>query len=94
MLSIFVCNDMLSSDEDTGPVAGCRSWSIKCHQAYGICLSLYEQHPVSMKMSGQFFHSLIVNGCTTWIPIGIGVDITVSVQLKEKEVTTYSKPLY
>ncbi|XP_070174531.1 PP2C-like domain-containing protein CG9801 isoform X2 [Littorina saxatilis] len=36
-----------------GPCAGCKTWSRKEPQAYGICISLYEQHPISMKMSGE-----------------------------------------
>ncbi|KAK7483355.1 hypothetical protein BaRGS_00025415, partial [Batillaria attramentaria] len=36
-----------------GPVAGCKVWNRKEPQAYGICISLYEQHPINMKMSGE-----------------------------------------
>lgn len=45
-----------SSAENNGnpsPVAGCKAWNWKEPQAYGICISLYEQHPISMKMSGE-----------------------------------------
>ncbi|KAK3105804.1 hypothetical protein FSP39_006089 [Pinctada imbricata] len=33
--------------------AGVRNWNVKDQKAYGICLSLYEQHPVNGKMSGD-----------------------------------------
>ncbi|KAK3607944.1 hypothetical protein CHS0354_006539 [Potamilus streckersoni] len=34
-------------------IAGCQVWNNKDQKAYGICISLYEQHPVNMKMSGD-----------------------------------------
>ena len=34
-------------------VAGISKWNIKDQKAYGICISLYEQHPVNGKMSGK-----------------------------------------
>ncbi|XP_050405170.1 uncharacterized protein LOC126820977 [Patella vulgata] len=34
-------------------VAGVDGWNKKEQQAYGICISLYEQHPVNKKMSGD-----------------------------------------
>ncbi|XP_061179503.1 uncharacterized protein LOC133188134 [Saccostrea echinata] len=33
--------------------AGVKNWNIKDQKAYGICISLYEQHPVNGKMSGD-----------------------------------------
>lgn len=33
--------------------AGVKNWNIKDQRAYGICMSLYEQHPVNGKMSGD-----------------------------------------
>ncbi|XP_041371785.1 uncharacterized protein LOC121385250 isoform X2 [Gigantopelta aegis] len=45
-----------SGDENNGnerEIAGCWSWNKKEQQAYGICISLYEQHPVNGKMSGD-----------------------------------------
>lgn len=35
-------------------VAGVADWKNKTEKAYGICISLYEQHPVNGKMSGQY----------------------------------------
>lgn len=32
--------------------AGVKNWNIKDQKAYGICISLYEQHPVNGRMSG------------------------------------------
>ncbi|XP_067686506.1 PP2C-like domain-containing protein CG9801 [Haliotis asinina] len=43
-------------DENNGnekKIAGCLSWNKKEQQAYGICISLYEQHPINFKMSGD-----------------------------------------
>ena len=37
----------------TGEVAGATGWNMKNQKAYGICISLYEQHPVNGKMSGN-----------------------------------------
>ena len=37
----------------TGEVAGASGWNVKNQKAYGICISLYEQHPVNGKMSGK-----------------------------------------
>ncbi|CAG5117525.1 unnamed protein product, partial [Candidula unifasciata] len=34
-------------------VAGVRDWNLREQQAYGICISLYEQHPISGKISGM-----------------------------------------
>ncbi|XP_055860221.1 PP2C-like domain-containing protein CG9801 isoform X1 [Biomphalaria glabrata] len=34
-------------------VAGVRDWNLRQQQAYGICISLYEQHPISGKISGE-----------------------------------------
>ncbi|XP_045208159.2 PP2C-like domain-containing protein CG9801 [Mercenaria mercenaria] len=36
-----------------GEIAGSQRWNMKAQKAYGICISLYEQHPVSGKMSGD-----------------------------------------
>ncbi|KAL8604273.1 hypothetical protein ACOMHN_023643 [Nucella lapillus] len=44
---------METTNGNPGPVAGCKTWTRKEPQAYGLCLSLYEQHPISMKMSGE-----------------------------------------
>ncbi|XP_025081235.1 uncharacterized protein LOC112556438 isoform X2 [Pomacea canaliculata] len=41
------------NNDNPGPVAGCKTWNRKEPQGYGICISLYEQHPISMKMSGE-----------------------------------------
>ena len=38
----------------TGEVAGAARWNVKDQKAYGICISLYEQHPVNGKMSGIY----------------------------------------
>ena len=34
-------------------VAGAQSWNKKSRKAYGISMSLYDQHPVNGKMSGK-----------------------------------------
>lgn len=34
-------------------VAGARTWSMKSRKAYGICMSLYDQHPINGKISGD-----------------------------------------
>lgn len=34
-------------------VAGIRDWNLRDQHAYGICISLYEQHPISGKISGE-----------------------------------------
>ncbi|KAH3699447.1 hypothetical protein DPMN_074402, partial [Dreissena polymorpha] len=34
-----------------GEIAGATRWNVKEQKAYGICISLYEQHPVNGKMS-------------------------------------------
>lgn len=36
-----------------GEIAGAKNWNMKEQKAYGICMSLYEQHPVNGKMSGN-----------------------------------------
>lgn len=36
--------------------AGVKNWNIKDQRAYGICMSLYEQHPVNGKMSGTLVY--------------------------------------
>ena len=36
----------------TSDIAGASHWNLKEQKAYGICISLYEQHPVNGKMSG------------------------------------------
>ncbi|XP_052252786.1 PP2C-like domain-containing protein CG9801 [Dreissena polymorpha] len=36
-----------------GEIAGATRWNVKEQKAYGICISLYEQHPVNGKMSGD-----------------------------------------
>lgn len=35
-------------------IAGVKKWNRRDQKSYGICISLYEQHPVSGKMSGLF----------------------------------------
>ena len=40
-------------------VAGVRRWNVKDQKAYGICISLYEQHPVNGKMSGGYFNKIM-----------------------------------
>ena len=37
----------------TSEVAGVSHWNVKEQKAYGICISLYEQHPVNGRMSGK-----------------------------------------
>lgn len=49
-LAFGLDNRARSSD---GEVAGAHRWNMKAQKAYGICISLYEQHPVSGKMSGD-----------------------------------------
>ncbi|XP_059179108.1 uncharacterized protein LOC131958229 isoform X2 [Physella acuta] len=34
-------------------MAGVRDWNLRQQQAYGICISLYEQHPINGKISGE-----------------------------------------
>ncbi|KAL4229301.1 hypothetical protein ACF0H5_012341 [Mactra antiquata] len=59
-----------------GEIAGARRWNIKEQKAYGICISLYEQHPVNMKMSGDpvadaFAISARGNNCVMLIADGV-----------------------
>ncbi|XP_060077229.1 PP2C-like domain-containing protein CG9801 [Ylistrum balloti] len=42
-----------NSSMSTSEFAGVRNWNNKDQKAYGICISLYEQHPVNGKMSGD-----------------------------------------
>ena len=35
-------------------IAGAESWNVKSRKAYGICMSLYDQNPVTGKISGEF----------------------------------------
>lgn len=42
-----------SSENGTSEVAGVSHWNVKEQKAYGICISLYEQHPVNGRMSGD-----------------------------------------
>jgi hypothetical protein len=37
-----------------GLIAGAKTWKLKNRKAYGISMSLYDQHPVSGKISGMF----------------------------------------
>ena len=41
--------------------AGVKNWNMKDQRAYGICISLYEQHPVNGKMSGIDNPHLIIS---------------------------------
>lgn len=34
-------------------IAGASRWNLKNRKAYGICMSLYDQHPVNGKVSGR-----------------------------------------
>jgi len=38
-------------------VAGAKNWQQKNHKAYGISMSLYDQHPITGKISGVIFTS-------------------------------------
>lgn len=42
-----------NSSLSTSEIAGVRNWNNKDQKAYGICISLYEQHPINGKMSGD-----------------------------------------
>jgi hypothetical protein len=42
-----------NTDYYVNQVAGVRDWNLRQQQAYGICISLYEQHPISGKISGE-----------------------------------------
>ena len=35
-------------------IVGCEDWNIKNRKAYGISMSLYDQHPISLKITGCF----------------------------------------
>ncbi|XP_076456076.1 uncharacterized protein LOC143290476 isoform X2 [Babylonia areolata] len=50
---LIYAESSVESNGNPGPVAGCKMWTRKEPQAYGLCISLYEQHPISMKMSGE-----------------------------------------
>ena len=41
-----------AGNKKTDNVAGARSWNQKSRKAYGICMSLYDQHPINGKISG------------------------------------------
>jgi len=48
-MCLFVC--LCISAEDS-LVAGASCWQSKTHKAYGISMSLYDQHPITGKISG------------------------------------------
>lgn len=41
-----------STNSKPQTIAGAKSWKIKNRKAYGIAMSLYDQHPISGKISG------------------------------------------
>ncbi|XP_064644088.1 PP2C-like domain-containing protein CG9801 isoform X2 [Lineus longissimus] len=41
------------NDDDTPRVLGAKAWNVKSRKAYGIATSLYDQHPVNGKISGD-----------------------------------------
>lgn len=43
----------LPSQRSTSLIAGAPRWNLKNRKAYGICMSLYDQHPVNGKISGD-----------------------------------------
>ena len=45
-----------STNNKKPDIAGARSWNQKSRKAYGICMSLYDQHPVNGKISGAPFN--------------------------------------
>ena len=49
-----------AGNKKTDNVAGARSWNQKSRKAYGICMSLYDQHPINGKISG------LLSSCPLW----------------------------
>lgn len=46
-------NSKSDDEEKCASVAGAVRWNLKNRKAYGICMSLYDQHPVNGKISGD-----------------------------------------
>ena len=44
---------MLADVTQESVVAGAKNWQQKNHKAYGISMSLYDQHPITGKISGR-----------------------------------------
>jgi len=38
-----------------GLIAGAKDWQQKSRKAYGISMSLYDQHPITGKISGNYY---------------------------------------
>jgi len=55
--STFILDEKGAADEigvvKTSLIAGASRWNMKNRKAYGICMSLYDQHPVNGKISGR-----------------------------------------
>ncbi|KAL5009870.1 hypothetical protein ScPMuIL_012175 [Solemya velum] len=52
----FACDDSNGNEPPSlsdVEIAGVKKWNRRDQKSYGICISLYEQHPVSGKMSGD-----------------------------------------
>lgn len=49
----LACNEVQNGNETFHKIAGAHSWNNKDQRAYGLCISLYDQHPIYGKMSGD-----------------------------------------
>ncbi|WAR04424.1 Y9801-like protein [Mya arenaria] len=70
-LAFGLDNRATSSD---GEIAGARNWNMKDQKAYGICISLYEQHPVNGKMSVADAFAICARGNNCVMVIADGVN--------------------
>jgi len=50
--NVRVCSRVSADVMRESSVAGAKSWQQKNHKAYGISMSLYDQHPITGKISG------------------------------------------
>ena len=50
---------IFTGNKKTDNIAGAKSWNQKSRKAYGICMSLYDQHPINGKISGSSVFCLI-----------------------------------
>ncbi|XP_052829957.1 PP2C-like domain-containing protein CG9801 isoform X1 [Octopus bimaculoides] len=49
----LACEEVKNCNDNFHKVAGAQSWNKKDQRAYGLCISLYDQHPIYGKMSGD-----------------------------------------